>query len=89
MKCESPDGARVTPEGHEERRSLRPVGARADNPWFDPQSLDFKDTSRRASEIVLAIITHSSAPCPGGANKNDHRGAQPELSMGAKPGFEL
>ena len=47
VKCESPDGARVTPEGHEERRSLRPVGARADNPWFDPQSLDFKATGRR------------------------------------------
>ena len=47
VKCEFPDGARVTPEGHEERSSLRPVGARADNPWFDPQSLDFKATGRR------------------------------------------
>ena len=88
MKCESPDGARVTPEGHEERRSLRPVGARAGNPWFDPQSLDFKATGRRAPDIVFDAA-HLTAPCPGGANKNDHRGAQPELSMGAKPGFEL
>jgi hypothetical protein len=31
-----------------ERRSLRPVEARADNPWFDLQSLDFTATGRPA-----------------------------------------
>ena len=64
VKCESTDGARVTPEGHEERRSLRPVGARADNPWFDPQSLDFKATGRRAPDIVFDAA-HPHRPMPG------------------------
>jgi hypothetical protein len=35
-----------------ERRSLRPVEARADNPWFDLQSLDFIATGRPATSSV-------------------------------------